>query len=215
MSLSKIYNPIRNELGSIERVLAQSLESTSDKYILEINRYLLESPGKRLRPALVILSAYASKSSQSPRINQEQIVALGAAVELIHMASLIHDDSIDHADMRHNKPSIDAKWGTEVSIALGDYLYAKAFELVAVCKNTEVLKCLSQAMAAMCEGELIQVKERDNLELKKRQYLFIVKQKTAALMASCCRAGSASVNGKLIYKEALSNYGLNFGIAFQ
>ena len=215
MSLSKIYNPIRNELGSIERVLAQSLESTSDKYILEINRYLLESPGKRLRPALVILSAYASKSSQSPRINQEQIVALGAAVELIHMASLIHDDSIDHADMRHNKPSIDAKWGTEVSIALGDYLYAKAFELVAVCKNTEVLKCLSQAMAAMCEGELIQVKERDNLELKKRQYLFIVKQKTAALMASCCRAGSASVNGKLIYKEALSNYGLNFGIASQ
>lgn len=211
----KPYQPIRQELGEIERLLTRSLESTSHRPILEINRYLLESPGKRIRPALVILSAYASSAATNVKVNQEQLIAIGSAVELIHMASLIHDDTIDHASIRHNKPSINARWGSEVSIALGDYLYAKAFELIALCKNTEVLKCLSQAMAAMCEGELIQVKERDNLRLNKRDYLVIVKQKTASLMASCCRAGAASVNGKLIYKQALTGYGLNFGIAFQ
>ena len=215
MSLDKIYQPVRNELSQIDSLLNKSLRATSNKPILEINRYLLDSPGKRIRPALVVLSAHASNTDRKKEINQEQLVAIGAAVELIHMASLIHDDTIDHANMRHNKPSINAKWGQEISIALGDYLYSKAFELIANCQNTEVLTCLSQAMAQMCEGELIQVKERGNLKLNKRQYLVVIKKKTASFMASCCRAGAASVKGKFIYKQALTNYGLNFGIAFQ
>lgn len=215
ISLDNIYRPIRDELGQIERLLNNSLEGTSNKSILEINRYLLESPGKRIRPALVVLSAYTSKVNDSAKINHQQLIAIGAAVELIHMASLVHDDAIDHAYIRHNKPSINAKWGQEVSIALGDHLYSKAFELIATCKNTEVLSCLSCAMAAMCEGELTQVKDRDNLDLHKDKYFVIVRQKTASLMASCCKAGVASVKGRLIYKQALSNYGLNFGIAFQ
>lgn len=214
-SFNRIYRPIRQELKGVESLLSGSLQKTADPSILEVNRYLLETPGKRLRPALVMLSAYASVADKGVKIDKGQLSAIGAAVELIHMASLIHDDIIDHAPTRHNKPSINAKWGNEVSIALGDYLYSKAFELIASCKNTEVLTCLSKAMAAMCEGELTQVKERDNLRLKKRQYFVIIKQKTASLMASCCRAGAASVNGKFIYKQALENYGLNFGIAFQ
>lgn len=215
MSLEKIYQPISNELNRIDGLLNKSLQATSNKSILEINHYLLDSPGKRIRPALVILSAFASNVERKEKINQAQLIAVGAAVELIHMASLIHDDTIDHSDTRHNKPSVNAKWGQEISIALGDYLYSKAFELIADCQNTEVLACLSQAMAQMCEGELIQVKERDNLKLNKRQYLVIIKKKTASFMASCCRAGAASVRGKFVYKQALTNYGLNFGIAFQ
>lgn len=215
MTLDRIYSPIESELNSVEWLLGKSLKDTANNSILEMNRYLLESPGKRIRPALVILSAYASNSEKKDRVNQEELIAISAAVELIHMASLIHDDTIDHAHIRHNKPSINSKWGNEVSIALGDYLYSKAFELIALCKNAEVLTCLAQAMVAMCEGELSQVKERDNAGLKKTQYIVVIKQKTASLMASCCRAGAASVKGKLVYKQALTNYGLNFGIAFQ
>jgi len=211
MNLDKIYQPIKKELRQVECLLRQSLQSTSHKSILEMNRYLLDSGGKRIRPALVVLSAHAAGGQAV----KQQIIKIASSVELIHMASLIHDDVIDHADLRHNKPSVNYKWGNEVSIALGDYLYSKAFELIASCRNPEVLNCLAKAMAAMCEGELTQVKERDNVELKKTQYLVIVKKKTASLMASCCRAGVASVKGKLLYKEALTNFGLNFGIAFQ
>lgn len=214
MELEQIYQPIKEELRRVEEVLEASLGKTRNKSILELNRFLLESAGKRVRPALVILSARATLGHHPTAINY-RLTKVASAIELIHMASLIHDDVIDHASIRHNKPSVNYKWGNEVSIALGDYLYSKAFELIADCKNTEVLCCLAQAMAAMCEGELIQVKERDNLELKKRQYLVIVKKKTASLMASCCRAGVVSVKGEFIYKEALTNYGLNFGIAFQ
>lgn len=214
--LSEIYQPIEDELNQVNRVLNRSLEAASCKSILEINRYLLESPGKRIRPALVILSAYASNVKEKEKMGgRGELAAIGAAVELIHMASLIHDDTIDHAYIRHSKPSVNSKWGSEISIALGDYLYSKAFELIAECRNTEVLTCLAQAMAAMCEGELIQIKERDNLGLKKNEYLIIIKKKTASFIASCCRAGAVSVNGRLIYKEALTNYGLNFGVAFQ
>lgn len=212
--LSSIYRPIEKELKEVNRVLESSLSNTRQASILELNRFLLESPGKRLRPALVILSAKVASTRHSP-LTTHQLTKIASSIELIHLASLIHDDVIDHAPLRHNKPSVNYKWGQDVAIALGDYLYSQAFALIASCKNTEVLSCLSQAMAAMCEGELIQVKERDNVKLKKRQYLVIIKKKTASLMASCCRAGVASVKGEFIYKQALTNYGLNFGIAFQ
>ena len=218
MSLDEIYKPISDELDQVDRLLDISLKSGSNKTIEGINRYVLESPGKRIRPALVILSAKTvSRRAKGEALAKRgrQLIKIASAVELIHMASLIHDDVLDHASLRHNKPSVNYKWGNEVSIALGDYLYSKAFELIATCKNTEVLTCLSQAVAQMCEGELTQVKERDSLQLKKRQYLVIVKRKTASLMASCCRAGAALVGGRFVYKQALTDYGLNFGIAFQ
>src|SRR3989338_3979923 len=214
MSLEKIYKPIASELNQVDKLLNRSLQSTSNESILDINRYLLESPGKRIRPALVVFSAKAASNRYSPFGNR-QLIKIASAVELIHMASLIHDDVLDHGLIRHNKPTVNYKWGNEVSIALGDYLYSKAFELIADCKNTEVLTCLSQAVAATCEGELTQVKERDNLQLKKSQYLVIIKKKTAHLMASCCRAGATLVGAKLIYKQALADYGFNLGIAFQ
>ena len=213
MLLKEIYRPIEKELTQIEQLLKISLEGARNKSILEISDYLLSAKGKKLRPALVILSAKASQ--QSPSINEHSMVSIASAMELIHIASLIHDDVIDHAPLRHNKPTINSKYGQDVSIALGDYLYSKAFELISTCGNMDILSCISCATRLMCEGELIQVCERDNLDLLKKRYIIIAKKKTASLFVASCQAGAILSGSKVSMQQTLKGYGLNFGIAFQ
>lgn len=213
MDLKDIYRPISRELNRVEQVLKASLKSGSNKSMLEVVNHILASPGKRLRPALVILSA---KASQQPSpINERSMVSIATAMELIHTASLIHDDVIDHASLRHNKPTINSKYGQDVSIALGDYLYSIGFELISSCRNTDILSCIASATKAMCEGELLQVCERDNLELLRKRYLIIAKKKTAGLFVASCKAGAMLVGSNRIIHSALEGYALNFGIAFQ
>ena len=213
MRLEEIYRPIEKELKGVEQILRRSLTDARSKSVLKISNYLLDSPGKRLRPALVILSAKASQ--QSPTVDERSMISVAGAMELIHIASLIHDDVIDHTNLRHNRPTINSKWGQDVSIALGDYLYSLGFGLISSCKNKDILSCIASATKVMCEGELIQVCERDNLSLLKERYLIIVKKKTAALFAASCQAGAIVSKAKEPYRDALRQYGLNFGIAFQ
>jgi geranylgeranyl pyrophosphate synthase len=131
------------------------------------------------------------------------------------MASLIHDDVLDKSPTRHNKPSVNARWGDDVSIALGDYIYSKAFDLIGKCKNPDVFACISEAIYVMCEGELTHVCQRDNLDLSKNSYMVIVKKKTASLFAACCHAGTIMGNRGHTVQAALKEFGLNFGMAFQ
>ena len=213
MELKEIYQLIKKELTAVEQILEKSLKVAKNKSILEISDYLLSAKGKKLRPALVILSAKASQ--QSPSINEHSMVSIASAMELIHIASLIHVDVIDHAPLRHNKPTINSKYGQDVSIALGDYLYSKAFELISTCGNMDILSCISCATRLMCEGELIQVCERDNLDLLKKRYIIIAKKKTASLFVASCQAGAILSGSKVSMQQTLKGYGLNFGIAFQ
>jgi geranylgeranyl pyrophosphate synthase len=212
MELTQIYLPIEKELKKVEEVLESCLKESKNKSILEISNYLLNARGKRLRPALVLLSAKAVHQSST---SDNQLINVAIAVELIHMASLLHDDVIDHASLRHNKPTINCRWDNDVSIALGDYLYSVAFELISTCGNTDILQCISSATKAMCEGELLQVCERDNLELLKERYIVIVKKKTAALFAASCQAGALISTPYEASQKSLREYGLNFGISFQ
>jgi len=214
MQLKEIYQLINKELTAVEEILGKSLKAATNKSILEISDYLLEAKGKRLRPALVILSSKATLSHQPSAINH-QLIKIATAIELIHIASLIHDDVIDHASLRHNKPTINSKYGQDVSIALGDYLYSLAFELLSHCGNSQILKCISSATKAMCGGELLQVCERDNLDLWKERYFLIVKKKTASLFVASCQAGAILGNAERIIQTTLKTYALNFGIAFQ
>lgn len=211
--LKEIYQPIKKELAAVEQALERSLKGASNKSILGINNYLLGAKGKRLRPALVILSARASQR-QSP-INEGAMVSIAAAIELIHSASLIHDDVIDHAFLRHNKPAINSKYGQDVSIVLGDYLYSIGFELISSCRNPGILSCIASATKAMCEGELLQVCERDNLDLLRKRYIIIAKKKTASLFVASCQAGAILSGRQAPIQHTLREYGLNFGIAFQ
>lgn len=214
MRLTEIYKDIENDLKRVEEVLEDSFGKTKKGSILEVNRFLLESPGKRLRSAFVLLSAKAATGG-APSLDNQQLINVACAIELIHMASLIHDDVIDRSSLRHHRPTINSKWGQDVSIALGDYLYSLAFELVSTCDNKNILDCISSATRAMCEGELIQVLERDNLSLSKERYIVIVKKKTASLFAASCQAGAMFSGSTGSVQDAFRQYGLNFGIAFQ
>ncbi len=216
MDLKEIYRPIKKEIDSVEKLLRQSLRKTENESILEFNRFLLEAPGKRIRPTLAILSAKASlgAATQSPS-SDRQLIKIATAIELVHMASLIHDDVIDHSRLRHNRPTVNRKWGQDVAITLGDYLYSVAFNLFSTCGNTDILQCISSATKTMCEGELLQVSERGNIDLLKDRYILIIKKKTAMFFAASCQAGVLASNGRKAFQVALREYGMNFGIAFQ
>ncbi len=214
MLLKEIYKPVEKQLIQIEDLLRNSLEKSRRRSILKINNYMLVSPGKRLRPALVALSNKAVSASNAQN-REKQLIKIATSVELIHMASLIHDDVIDHANLRHNKPTINAKFGEDISIALGDYLYSIAFQLVSRCGSIDILDCISSAAKEMCEGELVQVCERDNISLLKKRYLLIIKKKTATLFAASCEAGAMVSGCPEKTMLSLRKYGLNFGIAFQ
>ena len=213
--LTNIYQPIEEDLAGVEGILKNRLK-TKYESLCRINDYVLSWGGKRLRPALVMLSARAVSPAKLTKKELDLLVLLGAAVELIHNASLIHDDIIDDSPLRRNKPAIHIRWGKDAAIAFGDYIYSKAFELVASCDRPDVLECVASATTAMCEGQLFQILQRDNLDLEKNDYIVIVKKKTARLIAACCKSAALIIDREARKKqEALDNYGLNFGIAFQ
>lgn len=215
MELDQIYQPIAEDLKAVEDFLVSSVKESKNRSILAMSDSLLESSGKRLRPALVLLSEKAASAGKNSNCERDQLIKLATAVELIHMASLIHDDVLDSATMRRNKPSINVKLGDDISIVFGDYIYSKAFELIGKCRNPDVFECICQAIYVMCEGELTQVCQRGNLDLSKDNYIAIVRKKTASLFAACCHSGTIIGNHSRAIQATLRDFGLNFGIAFQ
>ena len=215
MKLEEIYQPIADDLKAMESILESSIKESKNRSIQTMSGSLLRSGGKKLRPALVILSEKAASAGKTSTCNHDELIMLASAVELIHIASLIHDDVLDGATMRRSKPSINAELGDDISIIFGDYIYSKAFDLIGKCRNPDVFECISKAIHAMCEGELIQVYQRGNLDLSKDNYITIVRKKTASLLAACCHAGSILGNHNQAIQKTLKGFGLNFGIAFQ
>lgn len=221
MDLQAIYTPIADEMPGIVKLMHAMLGSAKNESIIRISQYVLASRGKMIRPALVMLSARAvrnhiEKLMDPPvEVHTDKLKQVAAAIELLHIASLVHDDVIDHSKYRHNKPTINYKNGNDVAIALGDYLYAQASDLIAGCGSLDVIRCISAATKSMCEGELVQVCERKNLDLLKERYLSIVSKKTASLFAVACQSGTLISEAHDDHIQALRSYGLNLGIAFQ
>lgn len=215
MNLRQIYEPIVDDLKAVEDFLGSALGESQNRSILAMGGFLLESPGKRIRPALVFLSERAASAGRSSTCDHRGLIEIATAVELIHIASLIHDDVLDGATMRHSRATINARYGDDVSIVLGDYIYSKAFQLIGKCGNADIFDCMSEAIHSMCEGELIHVCQRRNLDLSKDSYIVIAKKKTASLFAACCHAGTIIGNHSRAVQTTLKEFGLNFGVAFQ
>jgi heptaprenyl diphosphate synthase len=215
-SLSRILRPILPDLDVMQEHLAATLQDTKDPSVREVVDFLLESPGKRVRPALALLSARAARGggNGSPDLGRASL-NVAAAVELIHMASLVHDDLIDAAMVRHHRPSVPAKWGKRVSAAVGDHLCGKAFRLVADCADPRLFGILGVPLCAMCEGELLQVGWRGDFNLSEGNCLAVVEKKTAALFSACCAAGAMTTTHEPGVCEALQKFGYHFGVAFQ
>lgn len=165
--------------------------------------------GKRLRPALVLLcgSFYAS--------SQNQLIDVATAAELIHTASLVHDDIIDHAAYRRGRPTISASKGNQQAVLYGDFLFARAFFLLTKHGLHEVLGKMTQAITLMCEGEIEQANQLFNCQLQTNDYFSYAYKKTAFFLAACCRAGAEVCEMPPAQKEALETFGLKLGYAFQ
>jgi len=206
--LRDLYAPIQAELEQVEAILRGELHSDFP-FVDALVRHGFQLGGKRLRPALVLLSGKAAGT-----LGAEHPV-LAAVVELVHTATLIHDDVLDEAAVRRHLETVNSRFGNEASVLLGDYLFARAVCLAARLDNLYVCRVVSEAVRVMCEGELRQVGTRGNFELSEAEYLDIVAAKTAELCSCCCRLGAYFAGGSVPQVEALAQYGRHLGVAFQ
>ena len=215
-SLARVFHPVSRDLQAAQERLAATLTDTQNPSVREIVDFLLESPGKRIRPALVLLSARAAcgRSNDSSETRRSSI-DMAAAMEIIHMASLVHDDLVDNAAIRHHRSSVHVRWSKRIAVKAGDYLCAKAFRLVADCADPRLFAILGSQLCEMCHGEIQQVVVRGDFRLSESHCLAVVEKKTAALFGACCGAGAVTAMGEPATCHALQDFGRHFGIAFQ
>lgn len=212
MSLSSLYAPVSEEFAQVTDCITHILSQTRLKTLFSINQFLLDNPGKRLRPLLCLL-AFKAAAPTSP--TPKSVIHVCAALELLHMASLIHDDVIDHAEIRHNKPSVHKQWGTEVAIPMGVYLYTLALRQISLADDNAVLRRISHAVKQLCEGELNQIFERGNSQLHLKKHLIILKKKTAVLFSTAAFCGATLAGATKAECFALQRVGHGLGMLFQ
>ena len=203
-----LYRPVLNELARVEERLQRELQSPYES-VAPILRHGVQLGGKRLRPAMHLLCADAVGD-----VTDDNIV-VAAVLEMVHTATLIHDDILDEADTRRHLPTISSKWNDHTGLLLGDYLFAQSFSLAATLSSTEVCRWIGEASRLVCEGELRQVLQRDHLTIDLDSYLSMIRGKTAELCCVASRlAGLLSGADKKV-TDSLAKYGLQLGIAFQ
>jgi octaprenyl-diphosphate synthase len=206
--LEQIYRPIAADLESLDALLRREL-ATDDPFIGELVGHVLATRGKLIRPALALLSAAASGGAD------EQRFWLAGTVELIHIASLIHDDIIDASDLRRGVSTVNILWGNQIAVLLGDYLFATAFDLVSRIRHPEVAPTIARAAVAMSQAEIQAVKLGAEPHEDEAAYFGIIRGKTARLLAAACRSGALVAGASGEVAEALESFGLNWGISFQ
>ncbi len=198
------------ELQLVEERLAESASSSMGQVTKNLSHHLLKRGGKRLRPLLVVLSASFGPYSQ------EALLDTAVAAELIHTASLIHDDIIDESGERRGKQSINKMWGNKWAVLTGDHLFARAFSLLTKHASLGVLEPMTKAISLMCEGEIEQLERSKEREIPDEIiYIDYINKKTASFLAACCLAGARVCSLGKQETLALENYGLHLGLAFQ
>lgn len=196
------------DLAHLERLLAQELSDSRPGVAVLLN-HLGPYRGKRLRPLLLFLAARTCGSVLPAHY------VLAAVVEMIHTATLVHDDVLDEAQLRRHAATLNASWGNQASVLLGDYLFTHAFYLSSTLGDARLCQLLGEATNTVCAGELHQVAARGNLYLSEAEYFAIIVAKTAALTACCCRLGALVAGAADEQVEALGRYGQELGIVFQ
>ncbi len=204
----EVFELVRSDLGKVEEEFCQQMVSSVSP-ITEIGQYLQVSGGKRLRPVLVLLA------SKFCGYEGPSAIKLGAVVELIHTATLVHDDIIDEADTRRGRPSTNSRWGNHMSVLAGDWMYMQAFNVALGERNFKILDLLIGLTQVMVEGELLQLASLRKIDVTEDEYLELAYRKTAVLFAACLRLG-AILGGRSDEEEMkLGAYGTNLGLAFQ
>jgi len=206
----KIFGLISTEMALVEAEYQRQAASNVE-VINFLGDYLRASGGKRIRPALLILSSCAAGG----RGDNDSVIRLATVMEMLHTATLVHDDIIDNADLRRNRISVNARFGNQAAVLMGDWLYMSAFETALKQRSLEILDILTRLTRKMTEGELIQMTMIANLDISEDQYFDILKRKTAYLFSGCCEIGAILAGASSERQAALRDFGMNLGIAFQ
>jgi octaprenyl-diphosphate synthase len=204
----EFYKLVEADLALVEQELHR--HSNSNVQLIDrIGRYIHDSGGKRIRPAMLLLSARMC-GYDGPACHR-----LGAVVEMVHSATLVHDDIIDNAEVRRGRASVNAHWGNEITVLMGDWLYMTSFQIALGERRFKILDILTEVTRKMIEGELIQLSVSRNPDVTEEQHLDISMRKTAFLFSACTQMGGVLASATEAQEEALRLYGVHVGMAFQ
>jgi octaprenyl-diphosphate synthase len=206
--LKEIVQLVEDDLAKVEGLFADQLRSDVP-LVGEMGRYILEGGGKRIRPALLLLACRACG------YRGDRAILLASVVEFIHTATLVHDDIIDEATVRRGRRSANSRWGNDITVLLGDFLYTKSMSLALSQDNLPVLRVLSDVTLRMIEGQLLEIEGNGDLDIGEDDHVDIIRRKTADLFSACLRIGAMISEVSERKVEALAGYGLNLGICFQ
>jgi octaprenyl-diphosphate synthase len=206
--MQSALNIIGKELILVEQQFRKDLESDVP-LIRKVGEYVLSSGGKRVRPALLLLAARLCG------YGGDKAVPLASVVEFIHTATLLHDDVVDSATLRRGIASANTLWGNEASVLVGDFLFSKSFSLMVGVGSLDILRIFSGATTIIAEGEVMQLLCTGEIDLTEERYIGVVRSKTAILMSAACEAGAVLGGVSIEKQQALADFGMDLGIAFQ
>ena len=208
MITQRIYDTVADDFSRVNSLIVKRL--ASDVPLVEkIAQYIIESGGKRLRPLLVLLS------SQAVGYRGDNHLKLAAVIEFLHTATLLHDDVVDTSDLRRGRSSANARWGNAPSVLVGDFLYARAFEMMVELQDLRIMNVLSHATAVIAEGEVMQLTNAKNPDLSEEKYMEVIHNKTAMLFEAASHTGALLAGADPGQETALRDYGKHLGLAFQ
>src|SRR5438132_2531177 len=206
--LKEIVQLVEDDLVKVEELF--EVQCRSDVALVgEIARYMREGGGKRIRPALLLLA------SRTCGFRGERAIVLASVVEFIHTATLLHDDIIDQATVRRGRRSVNSRWGNDITVLLGDFLYTKSMSMALSQDNLRILRLLSEVTLRMIEGELLEIERNGDLGMREADHVDIIRRKTADLFSACMRIGAMLGEAGEGREAALTSYGLNLGVCFQ
>ena len=206
--LAQIFEPIREELDAVEQEFVRHIQSRV-ALIPEMGRYIQKSGGKRVRPAVLLMASRLSG------YEGDRAVLYASVVEFIHTATLVHDDIIDGADLRRGRMAVHSRWGNDITVLLGDYLYIKSMAMALTYDSLEIIRQLCDVTLRMIEGELYQLTKAGDVDITEEEHFEIIRRKTAYLFGGCAQIGGMLGSVTREREDALREYGFNLGIAFQ
>ena len=206
--LAQIFEPIRNDLEAVEQEFVRHIQSRV-ALIPEMGRYIQSSGGKRVRPAVLLMA------SRLCGYTGDRAVLYASVVEFIHTATLVHDDIIDGADLRRGRLAVHSRWGNDITVLLGDYLYIKSMAMALTQDSLEIIRVLCDVTLRMIEGELYQLTKTGDVDITEEEHFEIIRRKTAFLFGGCAQIGGMLGDVTPEHAEALREYGFNLGITFQ
>lgn len=210
-TLESLSNGIKRDMEALDRKLIQSLPSGSPLVLYNASRHLIDKGGKRIRPTLLMLSHNAVSRDR----DIDRYASIAIALELIHTATIIHDDIIDISSLRRGVKTVNAQWGNDIALVAGDLIFSRAFGLIAAQENRAVAEEIYAACRKLAEGQVLEAMHIADTKMTEEVYLEIIERKTASLFEACTKCGAIMGNGDKKEIEALGRYGFFLGIGFQ